>query len=285
MKFKGLKITMMLCASLVVSACGNQENVEGNTKEVAPVEIKVGFGPSNYAVQFKESIQPILERKGYKVTPIVFSQNPMITSSMRDNEIDASISQSYAFMLDLNRLLNMDMMSVGHTATAPQSLRSTKHQSLDDVQDGMLISLSNDSINMERGARILESLGWVKINDNAKPATFSLKDIEKGQYDLKFIEVDPAHSMRSMDDVDFAVVNGNYVVNMGQKINDALYVEQTPDEHRVIVTIQSKDKDQPWVKDLAAAYASDEFRDYILARPMYEGFIMPKEWNPVPDQK
>lgn len=285
MKVNGLKMVMTLCASLIVAACGNNDEVAKTSEPVQPVEIKVGFGPSNYAVQFQESIQPILERKGYKVTPVVFSQNPMITSSMRDNEIDASISQSYAFMLDLNRLLNMDMMSVGHTATAPQSLRSTKHDSLDDVKDGMIVTLSNDPINMERGARILESLGWIKIREDAKPATFSLKDIEKGQYELVFKEVDPAHSMRSMDDVDFAVVNGNYVVNMGQKITDGLYVEKTPDEHRVIVTIQSKDKDQPWVKDLAVAYASDEFRDYILSKPMYEGFIMPKEWNPVADQK
>lgn len=285
MKVNGLKMVMTLCASLIVAACGNSDEVAKTSEPVQPVEIKVGFGPSNYAVQFQESIQPILERKGYKVTPVVFSQNPMITSSMRDNEIDASISQSYAFMLDLNRLLNMDMMSVGHTATAPQSLRSTKHDSLDDVKDGMIVTLSNDPINMERGARILESLGWITIREDAKPATFSLKDIEKGQYELVFKEVDPAHSMRSMDDVDFAVVNGNYVVNMGQKITDGLYVEKTPDEHRVIVTIQSKDKDQPWVKDLAAAYASDEFRDYILSKPMYEGFIMPKEWNPVADQQ
>ncbi|MGL4674270.1 MAG: MetQ/NlpA family ABC transporter substrate-binding protein, partial [Wohlfahrtiimonas sp.] len=124
MKLNGLKVAVMLCASLIVSACGNNEDVVKTAEPVPQVEIKVGFGPSNYAVQFQESIQPILERKGYKVTPIVFSQNPMITSSMRDNEIDASISQSYAFMLDLNRLLKMDMMGVGHTATAPQSLRS-----------------------------------------------------------------------------------------------------------------------------------------------------------------
>ena len=285
MKLNGLKTAAVLCVSMMIAACGNQDEVAKNSEAIAPVEIKVGFGPSNYADQFKESIQPILERKGYKVTPIVFSQNPMITSSMRDNEIDASISQSYAFMLDLNRILNMDMMSVGHTATAPQSLRSKKHDSLDDVTDGMVVTLSNDPINMERGARILEDLGWITIRSDAKPATFSLKDIEKGQYDLVFKEVDPAHSMRSMDDVDFAVVNGNYVVSMGQKINDGLKVENTPDEHRVIVTIQSKDKDQQWAKDLAEAYASDEFRDYILAKPMYEGFIMPKEWNPVPDSK
>lgn len=285
MKLNGLKTAAVLCVSMMIAACGNQDEVAKTPDAIAPVEIKVGFGPSNYADQFKESIQPILERKGYKVTPIVFSQNPMITSSMRDNEIDASISQSYAFMLDLNRILNMDMMSVGHTATAPQSLRSKKHDSLDDVTDGMVVTLSNDPINMERGARILEDLGWITIRSDAKPATFSLKDIEKGQYDLVFKEVDPAHSMRSMDDVDFAVVNGNYVVSMGQKINDGLKVENTPDEHRVIVTIQSKDKDQQWAKDLAEAYASDEFRDYILAKPMYEGFIMPKEWNPVPDSK
>lgn len=271
LRSKIFRLLSVMGLGLILSACGKDTSPE-NT-------IRVGFGPSNYATQFKEAIQPILERKGYNVIPIVFSQNPLITSSMRDNEIDASISQSSAFMWDMNKLLNMDMMKLTDTASAPQSLRSNKHTALDEVKDGMVITLSNDPVNMERGARILEQLGWIKIREGATPATFKLSDIEQGDYDLVFQAVDPAHCLRSLDDVDFSIVNGNYVVNAGLKISDGLVVEQTPDEHLVMVTIQSKDRETQWAKDLKEAYDSDEFRDYILSHPMYDGFILPKAWQ------
>ena len=143
----------------------------------------------------------------------------------------------------------------------------------------MTITVPNDPVNAERAARILEDLGWIKIKSGVDPVKFSVNDIEKGKYDLVIKEVDPAQALRSIDDVDFAVINGNYIANMGLKITDSLIVEDTPAEHVVMVSILGKDQDQQWAKDLKKAYESKEFENYIKNEPLYDGFIFPKHWD------
>lgn len=280
MNVKRFKMAMALGLTLLVTACGNNDApTQEADKTTEKKTIVVAFGPSSYGTQFTTAIQPILEAQGYEVVPKVFSQNAQINRSMKDGEIDASIFQSVAYMTDINRLLGMDMVKLVDTASAPQSLRSSRHQSLDVIKDGMTITVPNDPVNAERAARILEDLGWVKIKADVDPVKFSVNDIEKGQYDLIIKEVDPAQALRAIDDVDFAVINGNYIANMGLKITDSLVVEDTPAEHVVMVSILGKDIDQQWAKDLKNAYESKEFENYIKNEPLYDGFILPKHWD------
>lgn len=280
MNVKRFKIAMALGLTFLVAACGNNDApTQVADKTTEKKTIVVAFGPSSYGTQFTTAIQPILEAQGYEVVPKVFSQNAQINRSMKDGEIDASIFQSVAYMTDINRLLGMDMVKLADTASAPQSLRSSRHQSLDVIKDGMTITVPNDPVNAERAARILENLGWIKIKADIDPVKFSVNDIEKGQYDLIIKEVDPAQALRAIDDVDFAVINGNYIANMGLKITDSLVVEDTPAEHVVMVSILGKDIDQQWAKDLKNAYESKEFENYIKNEPLYDGFIFPKHWD------
>lgn len=280
MNLKRFKTVIAVGLTMLLVACGNDEP-KANVAEKATEKktIVVAFGPSSYGTQFTTAIQPILEAQGYEVVPRVFSQNAQINRSMKDGEVDASIFQSVAYMEDINRLLGMDMVKLADTASAPQSLRSSRHQSLDAIKDGMTITVPNDPVNAERAARILEDLGWIKIKAGVDPVKFSVNDIEKGKYDLVIKEVDPAQALRSIDDVDFAVINGNYIANMGLKITDSLIVEDTPAEHVVMVSILGKDQEQQWAKDLKKAYESKEFENYIKNEPLYDGFIFPKHWD------
>lgn len=280
MNLKRVKTVIAVGLTMLLVACGNDEPKAHVTEKTTEKKtIVVAFGPSSYGTQFTTAIQPILEAQGYEVVPRVFSQNAQINRSMKDGEVDASIFQSVAYMEDINRLLGMDMVKLADTASAPQSLRSSRHHSLDAIKDGMTITVPNDPVNAERAARILEDLGWIKIKAGVDPVKFSVNDIEKGQYDLVIKEVDPAQALRSIDDVDFAVINGNYIANMGLKITDSLIVEDTPAEHVVMVSILGKDQDQQWAKDLKKAYESKEFENYIKNEPLYDGFIFPKHWD------
>ena len=279
---KYLKASLSVIVISILAACSNSEKTEDTTtvaEQSDKKSIVVAFGPSTYSEQFTKVIQPILEAQGYEVNPRVFSQNIQINRSMKDGEIDASIFQSVAYMEDTNHLLDMNMVKLVDTASAPQSLRSARHTSLDAVKDGMTITIPNDPVNAERAARILENLGWVKIKEGVDPIKFSGKDIEKGKYNLEIKEVDPAQALRALNDVDFAVINGNYIANMGLKISDSLVVEETPEEHVVMVSILAKDQNAQWAKDLKKAYESKEFENYIKSEPLYEGFIFPKQWD------
>ena len=142
----------------------------------------------------------------------------------------------------------------------------------------MTVAIPHDPVNAERAARILEDIGWVKVSDVADVLKFKKSDITPLN-GIEIKEVDAAMGLRILDEVDFAVINGNYVASAGLKISDALVVEETPQEHVVIIVVREDDLDKPWAKALKAAYESPEFEAYIKNEPLFDGFILPKAWR------
>lgn len=270
--------TLIAAAVIALTACNDNSDKNNPNKK----EITIGFGVGNYIDQVDKGIVPILEKKGYKVTLRQFSQNRQINPAFEEGSIDASVNQSRAYMDAYNKKNNINMVTLTDSPSAPQSLRSNKHKTLDDVKDGMIVALSNDPVNAERGARILEQLGWIKIKPNTSTLTFSVNDIEPAKYKLDIRETDAAQGLRLLDDVDFVVVNGNYVASAGQRIADGLIVEDSPLEHRVIVTVMQDNLDSQWAKDLKDAFESKEYADYIRSQRIYDGFIEPEAWSKYP---
>ncbi|WP_272692362.1 MetQ/NlpA family ABC transporter substrate-binding protein [Providencia sp. PROV164] len=272
---KIINLSLMATAVIVLAGCGdNNEKNNPNKKHIT-----IGFGVGNYIDQVEKGIVPILEKKGYTVNLRQFSQNRQINPAFEEGSIDASVNQSRAYMDAYNKKNNINMVALTDSPSAPQSLRSNKHKSLDEVRDGMIVALSNDPVNAERGARILEQLGWVKIKPDVSTLSFSVNDISPAKYQLDIRETDAAQGLRLLDDVDFVVVNGNYVASAGQRIADGLVVEDSPLEHRVIVTVMQENLDSQWAKDLKDAFESKEYADYIRSQRIYDGFIEPESWS------
>ncbi|EMD1717780.1 MetQ/NlpA family ABC transporter substrate-binding protein [Providencia stuartii] len=271
-------LSLIATAVIALTACNDNSEKDNPNKK----EITIGFGVGNYIDQVEKGIVPILEKKGYKVNLRQFSQNRQINPAFEEGSIDASVNQSRAYMEAYNKKNNINMVALTDSPSAPQSLRSNKHKSLDEVKDGMIVALSNDPVNAERGARILEELGWIKIKPNISTLTFSVNDIEPAKYRLDIRETDAAQGLRLLDDVDFVVVNGNYVASAGQRIADGLVVENSPLEHRVIVTVMQDNVNSQWAKDLKEAFESKEYADYIRSQSIYDGFIEPQAWANYP---
>lgn len=273
---KKLMVVMLISVLAVLSACGNQEEANSGDKK----KLTVGFGVGTYEEQFRQSILPILEKQGYSVEIKTFSQNMQVNPAMKEGSIDASIFQSTAYMEAINEEINADMVGIAYVPGAPQGLYSVKHTTLDDVKDGTTVAVPNDPVNQERALRILEELGWVKIKEGAGVADFNINSMEPDKYNIDIKILDPAQILVSLPDVDYGVVNGNYIANApDRKITDALKIENTPMEHRIIVSVNKKDENTQWAKDLKAAYESKEFEEYITGQEKYDGFILPEAWD------
>ncbi|WP_216830800.1 MetQ/NlpA family ABC transporter substrate-binding protein [Alkalihalobacterium elongatum] len=276
---KKLVFVMLAGLLLFVTACSSNEKVDSQAENEDKKEINVGFGVGTYEEQFRNGILPILEEKGYKVNIKTFSQNMQVNPAMDEGSLDASVFQSTAYMEGINEQLKMNMTGVAFVPSAPQGLYSTRHTSLDAVGDGTTVAFPNDPVNQERAARILEELGWITVDENAGTTDFNVNSIKPGAYDIEIVVLDPAQILVSLDDVDFGVVNGNYIANANRKITEALKIENTPKEHRIIVSINKEDEGAQWAKDLIAAYESREFEDYIHSEEKYDGFILPEAWE------
>ncbi|GIO38430.1 methionine-binding protein [Paenibacillus antibioticophila] len=273
---KKLMLVVLIGVLAVLTACGSKQADDGGDKK----KITVGFGVGTYEEQFRQSILPILEEKGYTVEIKTFSQNMQVNPAMKEGSIDASVFQSTAYMEAINEEINADMVGIAYVPGAPQGLYSVNHTSLDDVKDGTTVAVPNDPVNQERALRILEELGWIKIKEGAGVADFNINSMEPDKFNIDIKILDPAQILVSLQDVDYGVVNGNYIANApDRKITDALKIENTPMQHRIIVSINKKDEDTQWAKDLKAAYESKEFEEYILGLEKYDGFILPEAWE------
>ena len=267
-----LKILIVLVAGVLLAACGKEE--------VDKKEIVFGLGPSIYVDQVEGSIARQLEREGYTVTTRIFSHNSQIPPALKDGAVDVSVHISTANLHEMNKRLGGEPMLVwADTPSAPQTIRSTKHDSLDDVRDGMRVAIPNDPVSSERAARLLESVGWIELAPEIDVSTFHVKEIKAGSVDLDIIEMESAQMLRVINDVDFVIVNGNFVTNAGLRIQDGLAIENSPEEHLVKVAILEKNQHEPWAKAVKEAYESQEFEEFIKADPIFKGLIFPKAWS------
>ncbi|MGP4953402.1 MetQ/NlpA family ABC transporter substrate-binding protein, partial [Psychrobacter sp. T6-1] len=114
--------------------------------------------------------------------------------------------------------------------------------------------------------------------DNIDPLTASKTDIaDNSKYDIKIVELEAAQLPRARDEVDFAVINGNYATDAGIELTSALF--QEPSFNYVNWSaIKTADADKKWVKDVTNAYNSDEFKMY--ANKTFPGYKYPKIWSP-----
>lgn len=265
-------LTVIIVGALLLGGCGVEENQQPT--------ITFGLGPSIYVDQVEKGIKPLLEEMGYGVELRIFSQNSMIPVALKEGAVDVSVHISTANLHEMNRRLGGEKMIVwADTPSAPQTLRSSRHSSLDDVRDGMRIAIPNDPVNAERAARLLEEIGWVTLAPDLEIATFHIDEVKPGSVELEILEVEAAQMLRVMEDLDFVIVNGNYVTNAGLRIQDGLAIEDSPPEHLVKVAILEKNREEPWALAIKEVYQSAEFEAYIKSEPLYEGLIFPQRWE------
>ena len=94
-----------------------------------------------------------------------------------------------------------------------------------DLKKGATVAVPNDTTNEARALLLLQDQGLIKLKDGAG-LTATKKDIVENKKDLAIKEIEAAQIPRSLKDVDIAVVNGNYALQAGLKVNkDALATE------------------------------------------------------------
>ena len=94
---------------------------------------------------------------------------------------------------------------------------------------------------------------------------------------FKIIEVEAAQLPRSLGDVDVAVINGNYAIEAGLKVSEALAVEDAKSvaatRYSNIVAVRSGDESNEKTKALVEALTSEEVKKFINDK--YDGAVVP----------
>lgn len=270
--------------ALILAACGGQKDSAPAASAAAPSadngaakkEIVFGTTVGDFGDMVKEQIQPELEKKGYTVKLVEFTDYVRPNLALAEGELDINIFQHKPYLDDFKKEHNLDITEAFQVPTAPLGLYPGKLKSLEEVKDGSTVSAPNDPSNFARALVMLNELGWIKLKDGINPLTASKADIAENLKNIKIVELEAAQLPRSRADVDFAVVNGNYAISSGMKLTEALF--QEPSFAYVNWSaVKTADKDSQWLKDVTEAYNSDAFKAYAHKR--FEGYKYPAAWN------
>ncbi|HFC3229131.1 TPA: MetQ/NlpA family ABC transporter substrate-binding protein [Neisseria gonorrhoeae] len=270
--------------ALILAACGGQKDSAPAASAAAPSadngaakkEIVFGTTVGDFGDMVKEQIQAELEKKGYTVKLVEFTDYVRPNLALAEGELDINVFQHKPYLDDFKKEHNLDITEAFQVPTAPLGLYPGKLKSLEEVKDGSTVSAPDDPSNFARALVMLNELGWIKLKDGINPLTASKADIAENLKNIKIVELEAAQLPRSRADVDFAVVNGNYAISSGMKLTEALF--QEPSFAYVNWSaVKTADKDSQWLKDVTEAYNSDAFKAYAHKR--FEGYKYPAAWN------
>jgi len=226
-----------------------------------PKDIVIGTSAGPYADQVRLGIKPILEKQGYKVRIVEFNDYIQPNFALAEGSLDANVFQHVTYLNRFAAQHKLALAELVKVPTAPIAIYSRRHQNLEAVKNGSTVALPNDPTNQARALVMLDQLGWIKLRPGVDPIRASERDVAANLKGVKLLPLEAAQLPRSLQDADYAFVNGNYALASGLKLRDALRTEKISPAYANLVAVRSVDRDKPFARDLAAAYRSRAFLD------------------------
>lgn len=236
--------------------------------------IKIGVTPKPHK-EIVDIAKPLLEKEGYTVEITEFNDYVQPNTAVSEGSLDANFFQHMPYLKEQNESKGFKLVSVGAVHLEPMGLYSKKVKSLDELKNGATIAVPNDPSNEARALKLLAGKGLIKIKDGE---LVTPKDITENPKNLKFNELEAAAVPRAIDDVDAAVINGNYAIEA--KFNpakDAIIIEDKNSEaakpYANIVVVKEGNENQEKIKALVKAMTSPEVKAFIEKE--YNGSVIP----------
>ncbi|WEV79261.1 MetQ/NlpA family ABC transporter substrate-binding protein [Janibacter cremeus] len=147
----------------------------------------------------------------------------------------------------------------------PYALYSDTVEDVGDLPQGAQIGVSNDPANQGRALELLQSADLITLEDGKDATNATLNDIADNPKELEFTATDPAQLVRALEDLDGAVINGNYALEADLvPTQDGLLVEDGEDNpYANFIAVRSEDKDDPALQKLNELARSPEVEAYI----------------------
>lgn len=269
---KWLTVLTSLLLVGTLTACGSPKS-SGQQASTATKEIKFGATAGPYSDMVTKAIKPGLEKLGYTVKVVEFSDYIQPNKALNNGDIQANLFQHTIYMENFEKENKMDLTALISVPTAPMGIYSKTYKSLNDVKDGATVSIPNDPTNAARAFNTLQDQGLIKIKKDANPLTVSEKDIVENPKKLVFKPLESGQLPRSVDSVDLAAVPGNFALAAKMNLLDALALENMLDPYRNIVAVTAANEGSQFAKDIKSVVESPEFEKVIDSE--FKGFGKP----------
>ncbi|MDD3239233.1 MAG: MetQ/NlpA family ABC transporter substrate-binding protein [Lachnospira sp.] len=264
-KLTSVVLLVGTCAALL-AGCGKSKSDQ---------VIKVGAVPTPHA-EVLRIVEDNLKEKGYTLEVVEYNDYVLPNKALNDGELDANYFQHQPYLDDFNAQNGTDIVSVGSIHFEPFGIYAGKTKAISDLKSGATVAVPNDTTNEARALLLLEANGLIKLREGAGISATAI-DIIENPLNLNIQELEAAQIARSIQDVDIACINGNYAIQAGYTVKQALAVEAADSlaakTYANVVAVKAGNENSEKTKALIEVLQSDEVRSYIEEH--YDGAVVP----------
>lgn len=263
-------------SSEAASSAAADSTAAESTNDLAGTKLVVAASPTPHA-EILGIAKEILAEQGITLEIKEFSDYVQPNLVTENGEVDANYFQHTPYLDSFNAENGTHLVSVGAIHYEPFGVYPGKSDDLANIADGATIAVPNDTTNEARALQLLAAQGIITVREGAG-LTATVNDIEENPHNVKIQEIEAAQLPRTVQDVDFAVINGNYAMEAGFSVGkDALATEDASSEaaqtYANILVVKEGNENSPAIQALLTALQSDKVRDYI--NETYDGAVVP----------
>lgn len=240
-----------------------------------PVTIKVGASITPHS-EVLEQAKPILAEQGITLEIVQIEDSITPNTGVIEGSLDANYFQHVPYLEQFNEENGSDLVSIGAVHYEPFGIYAGKTTDLKDLPDGATVAVPNNVTNEARALLLLAQEGIITLKDDAGIEA-TVADIVDNPKNIEFKELAPEQLVQALPDVDIAVINGNYAIEGGLSVKDALAVEANDGlaaktYGNIVATSAEKENDEA-LKALVSVLQSKAIADYI--NETYDGAVVP----------
>ena len=237
--------------------------------------LKVGATPAPHA-EILEAVKDLLAEQGITLEIVEFNDYIVPNTAVESGELDANYFQHITYMNQFNESDGTHLVSAAEIHYEPLGLYAGKTTSLEELPDGAQIAVPNDTTNEARALLLLQQAGLLTLKEGAG-ITATKADNAENPKNLEIVELEAAQIPSRLADVDLAVINGNYAIDAGLKVADALAVESAEGEaaqaYVNVLAVKEGNENDPAILALVDALKSETAKTFM--EETYQGAVVP----------
>jgi D-methionine transport system substrate-binding protein len=294
---KLISIVLALALALALAGCGQTEapaatetpaTTEAPTATETPAAeatfdaehtITVGASSTPHA-EILEQVKEALLTQGYNLEIVVYDDYVLPNQALADGTLDANYFQHVPYLNSYNEANGTNLVSAAAIHYEPFGIYGNGVSDLTQLAAGATIIIPADDSNETRALLLLQQEGLIALPEgaNALDGVTTLDIVDNKGYNIVAVQADTvAAQLKNSDAGTIAIINGNYALEAGLKVSEALAIEDASGDaaqtYANIIAVRSGDESSAKIQALIAALRTDAVKEYI--NTTYNGAVVP----------
>lgn len=272
-------------AALVLAGCSSgggdttqsteaeQNDTATEAAESGDVEVlTVGASPSPHGSILTFINDNLAAEAGLQLKIVEFSDYIQPNEALNAGELDANFFQTVPYLEAQTEERGYDFVAGSPVHIEPLGIYSETITDIADVPEGAKVGIITDPSNQGRALELLAANGLVELPADGAINATTVTPL-KG---ISLIEVEGPSLVRNLQDVDIAVINGNFALEGGlSPADDALVVEDGTDSPYANLLVWKNGTEKlDAIEKLNTLLQSDEVAEFIKST-WTDGSVIP----------